>query len=126
MTRITPLPNSTLAALNLLDELEGRKVAVLGDMLELGMYEIEGHEMVGAARCTGGRLAHHSRRASQDHCFRSIAGGFPRPGAHWHYPMCPQVIDYLKENLEKGDVVLVKGSHGMHMERIVSALEARS
>ena len=29
-------PNSTLAALNLLDELDGRKVAVLGDMLELG------------------------------------------------------------------------------------------
>ena len=36
-----------LAALNLLDELDGRKVAVLGDMLELGPYERGGHEMVG-------------------------------------------------------------------------------
>ncbi len=41
-------PESTLAALNLLEELDGRKVAVLGDMLELGAYEKQGHEMVGA------------------------------------------------------------------------------
>ena len=41
-------PESTLAALNLLEELEGRKIAVLGDMLELGPYEEEGHELVGA------------------------------------------------------------------------------
>jgi UDP-N-acetylmuramoyl-tripeptide--D-alanyl-D-alanine ligase len=40
-------PESTLAALNLLSELDGRKVAVLGDMLELGPYEQSGHEMVG-------------------------------------------------------------------------------
>ena len=40
-------PQSTLAALNLLDELEGRKIAVLGDMLELGNYEEEGHRKVG-------------------------------------------------------------------------------
>ena len=40
-------PESTLAALNLLNELEGRHVAVLGEMLELGQYERQGHEMVG-------------------------------------------------------------------------------
>jgi len=36
-----------MAALNLLDELQGEKCAVLGDMLELGFYEEQGHEMVG-------------------------------------------------------------------------------
>ena len=41
-------PESTLAALNLLGEIDGRRVAVLGDMLELGQYERQGHEMVGA------------------------------------------------------------------------------
>ena len=40
-------PESMLAALNLLAELGGHKVAVLGDMLELGQYEMQGHEMVG-------------------------------------------------------------------------------
>ncbi len=44
-------PESTLAALNLLEELDGRKIAVLGDMLELGQYEEEGHELVGAQGC---------------------------------------------------------------------------
>jgi len=40
-------PESTLAALNLLEELDGKRMAVLGDMLELGIYEQKGHEMVG-------------------------------------------------------------------------------
>jgi len=40
-------PESMLAAINLLDEMDGRKLAVLGDMLELGPYEKQGHEMVG-------------------------------------------------------------------------------
>ena len=40
-------PQSTLAALNLLDELDGYKIAVLGDMLELGQYEHEGHHKIG-------------------------------------------------------------------------------
>ena len=41
-------PELTLAALNLLEDLGGNKIAVLGDMLELGQYEKQGHEMVGA------------------------------------------------------------------------------
>jgi len=40
-------PESMLAALNLLSELDGLKIAVLGDMLELGPYEKQGHELVG-------------------------------------------------------------------------------
>jgi UDP-N-acetylmuramoyl-tripeptide--D-alanyl-D-alanine ligase len=36
-----------------------------------------------------------------------------------------EVIDYLKDKLDSNDVVLVKGSRGMQMEAIVSALEAR-
>src|SRR5215510_13435484 len=40
-------PESMLAALNLLSELDGHKVAVLGEMLELGPYERGGQEMVG-------------------------------------------------------------------------------
>ena len=39
-------PASTVAALNLLDELPGRHIAVLGDMLELGSYQEEGHKHV--------------------------------------------------------------------------------
>ena len=51
-------PASTIAALNLLADLEpklpGRRVAVLGDMLELGQFTDEGHKLVGRRAVDGG------------------------------------------------------------------------
>ena len=35
-----------------------------------------------------------------------------------------EVVDYLKSSLKNGDVALIKGSHGLRMDRIVNALEA--
>jgi UDP-N-acetylmuramoyl-tripeptide--D-alanyl-D-alanine ligase len=116
-------PQSTLAALNLLDELEGRKVAVLGDMLELGSYEEEGHEIVGlrAAEvvnelvCLGDRARRIASAAQH--------AGLPS-SAVVELDEAQQVIDYLKPRLQAQDVVLVKGSQGLHMDRIVATLEA--
>jgi UDP-N-acetylmuramoyl-tripeptide--D-alanyl-D-alanine ligase len=115
-------PESTLAALNLLDELDGRKVAVLGDMLELGPYERQGHEMVGlrAAQVaetliTLGPRAHiiaeAARRAGMKH------------DVIFEYEELEKTVDWLRRNLTGKDTVLIKGSHGLHMDRIVSALE---
>lgn len=117
-------PESTLAALNLLDELEGRKVAVLGDMLELGQYERRGHEMVGvrAAEVADELIA-------VGPLAEIIARSALRAGlavtAITHLENTDQAIEFLKGYLKAGDVVLVKGSHGMRMDRIVAALEAR-
>jgi UDP-N-acetylmuramoyl-tripeptide--D-alanyl-D-alanine ligase len=36
-----------------------------------------------------------------------------------------QIVAWLNQNLTKNDSVLIKGSHGLHMERIVNALETR-
>jgi UDP-N-acetylmuramoyl-tripeptide--D-alanyl-D-alanine ligase len=116
-------PDSTLAALNLLDELEGRKVAVLGDMLELGPYEKQGHEMVGVRAAevvdelvTVGPLAGMIADAARSAGLRS----------EWITEFLePQpATQYLQERLSEGDVVLVKGSRGMHLDDIVAALEA--
>ncbi|RMF42773.1 MAG: UDP-N-acetylmuramoyl-tripeptide--D-alanyl-D-alanine ligase [Anaerolineae bacterium] len=116
-------PASTLAALNLLDELEGRKIAVLGDMLELGPYEKQGHEMVGLRAAeiadilvTIGGRAHIIARAARH-------AGMPRRKIH-ECETNAQALDFLVPLLDAGDVVLVKGSRGMHMEEIVSGLEA--
>lgn len=115
-------PESTLAALNLLDEMEGRKVAVLGDMLELGPYEKQGHEMVGvraaevASRLiTVGQLGKLIADAA-------MQSGFP-PQNITSVEDVPAAIELLRQTLVKGDVALVKGSHGLRMDRIVSALE---
>jgi len=118
-------PESMLAALNLLDELDGRKIAVLGDMLELGPYEKQGHEMVGlrAARVVemlivlGPRariIAEAARRA-----------GMPKSRV-LEFDQLDPIVEWLAQNLASKDVTLIKGSHGLRMDRIVAALEVRS
>ena len=114
-------PQSTLAALNLLDELTGRKVAVLGDMLELGAYEEKGHRMVGLrvidsadVLITVGKLA---RIIGEE----ALRWGMPAGAVHMLEDNA-QAIALLNEIVAPGDVVLVKGSRGMHMEEIVEAL----
>jgi UDP-N-acetylmuramoyl-tripeptide--D-alanyl-D-alanine ligase len=116
-------PDSTLAALNLLDELEGRKVAVLGDMLELGPYEQQGHEMVGvrAAEVADELVAVGPLAGMIAQAARSAGMGSGRISEFLEPQLATQ---YLQERLAKGDVVLVKGSRGMHMDDIVAALEA--
>ena len=118
-------PESMLAALNLLDELGGRKVAVLGDMLELGPYERGGHEMVGLrAAQVANILLTLGERAHQ------IADAARRAGMKktsvLEFNEFDPLIDWLKANLTKEDAVLIKGSHGLHMDRIAAMLEGRS
>jgi UDP-N-acetylmuramoyl-tripeptide--D-alanyl-D-alanine ligase len=116
-------PESTLAALNLLEDLEGRKIAVLGDMLELGQYEEQGHRIVGArAAEVANVLVTVGDRA------KIIASAAANSGLSTskikEFDAAEQTFDFLRENLTSQDVVLVKGSRGMQMEIIVAALEA--
>ncbi len=118
-------PESMLAALNLLDELDGRKIAVLGDMLELGPYEKQGHEMVGmrAARVadtllTLGPRAHIIAEAAR-------RAGLGKSNVLEFEELNP-IVDWLESNLTSTDATLIKGSHSLRMDRIVSALEVSS
>lgn len=118
-------PESTLAALNLLNELEGYKIAVLGDMLELGQYEHQGHEKVGVrAAEVAQRLIAIGERAKI--IVEAAQQSGLSPALISWVPDVPQAIEILRAELKEGDVVLIKGSHGLHMDRIVSALEAVS
>jgi UDP-N-acetylmuramoyl-tripeptide--D-alanyl-D-alanine ligase len=115
-------PESMLAALNLLEELQGRKIAVLGDMLELGQYEQEGHEKVGirAAQVadvlvTFGNRAHMIAQAARK-------AGMEK-SAIFEYEELDGIVDWLKKQLACDDSVLIKGSNGLRMNRIVAALE---
>lgn len=115
-------PDSTMAALNLLDDLKGRKVAVLGDMLELGRYEEAGHNKVGMrASEVADELVLVGTRSliTRD---AAVENGFPADMVHW-FANHRGATAYLRETLKAGDIALIKGSHSMHMEKIVSALE---
>jgi UDP-N-acetylmuramoyl-tripeptide--D-alanyl-D-alanine ligase len=116
-------PESMLAALNLISELDGNKVAVLGDMLELGQYEKQGHEMVGVrAAEVADRLVTVGVRG------HIIAAAARRAGLAsariTEFENHEEAIAHLRKSLTQNDVVLVKGSHGIRMDRIVAALEA--
>ncbi|MFZ3069986.1 MAG: UDP-N-acetylmuramoyl-tripeptide--D-alanyl-D-alanine ligase [Anaerolineaceae bacterium] len=115
-------PESTLAALNLLDDLEGRKVAVLGDMLELGQYEEDGHQRVGirAAEVANEIVLVGPRSLVTKNA--ALENGFEPVRIHWFAEAEPAIM-YLQSALHSGDIVLVKGSHAMRMDQIVASLE---
>ncbi|HET91722.1 MAG TPA: UDP-N-acetylmuramoyl-tripeptide--D-alanyl-D-alanine ligase [Chloroflexi bacterium] len=114
-------PASTIAALNLLEELDGRRIAVLGDMLELGDYEREGHEKVGlrALEVTDVLIAVGERgRVIGETALR---WGMPAERVHI-VAENRAVIELLEGMVTGNDVILVKGSRGLRMEEIVFAL----
>ncbi|PKN98386.1 MAG: UDP-N-acetylmuramoylalanyl-D-glutamyl-2, 6-diaminopimelate--D-alanyl-D-alanine ligase [Chloroflexi bacterium HGW-Chloroflexi-4] len=118
-------PESTLAALNLLNDLPGRKIAVLGGMYELGMYEKSGHEMIGirAAEVADQLITfgEHARMISASAIQAGLASS-----AVTSFDEVDEVVDALQSILKQGDIVLVKGSHGLRMDRIVQALEVEA
>jgi UDP-N-acetylmuramoyl-tripeptide--D-alanyl-D-alanine ligase len=115
-------PVSTFAALNLLDDLSGRKIAVLGDMAELGDQEEEAHRRVGCrAAGTADLLVTVGRRA---HLMAEEARACGlSPDAITEVETNAQAIAHLRQAVQPGDVVLVKGSRSMAMEEIVTALQ---
>lgn len=117
-------PISALAALNLLAELEGRKIAVLGDMLELGSYEREGHEKVGMRALevadvliTVGRLGRIIGETALRWGMSSDRVYIVENNA--------EAIAVLNKMVTARDVILVKGSRALKMEEIVNALEEK-
>ncbi len=118
-------PNATLAALAALQELpkESRKIAVLGDMLELGKHTEEAHKAIGEeASAVVSLLVVVGMRA------RTIATGALEKGfSKENIIYCENAYEagrIVSGNITEGDIVLVKGSQGMRMERVVLALMA--
>ena len=114
-------PASCIAALKLLDELDGRRIAILGDMYELGAHQEEGHRIVGRSASdtvdllvTVGALG---RIIGQE----ALDSGLDAGCVHL-VETNAQAIGLMETLLESGDIVLVKGSRGMGMEEIVEAL----
>lgn len=114
-------PMSMKASLRVVADAPGRKIAVLGDMGELGGDEQKLHEEVGSFAAgldisifiCEGRLCRHMaeaiRKAAPDKQVITV-------------DTLEEVLEKLQENIQDGDTVLVKASHYMHFEKIVDAL----
>ena len=122
-------PQSTKAALLTLTHLvrgKGRAIAVLGDMLELGPTELDLHRDVGrfAAGAGLGLLVAFGQRA------RAIGEGAIESGMKTEtvrFTSTPEeAVELLRANVRPEDVILVKGSRGMRMERISDPLSPQA
>ena len=119
-------PLSMEAALRTLSDLAasggGRPVAVLGDMLELGAFEAEAHAALGAeaARAGVALLAAFGPR-SRATAEAAAAAGLPADSI-FHTEDVDALVGWARERLRPTDVLLVKASRGMKLERLVEAL----
>jgi UDP-N-acetylmuramoyl-tripeptide--D-alanyl-D-alanine ligase len=110
--------DAALGALRTLVPEGGRVVAVLGDMLELGPGELEEHAALGErAREQVQLLAFFGPRSAKGLQAASSLGE-----SVGHFTEVEPLLAWLQPRLRAGDVVLVKGSRGMRLERVVAAL----
>ncbi len=126
-------PSACEAALKTLKEIKckepkGRKIAILGDMLELGRNTMEAHKNIGKiAKENADVLVVVGQRA------KGIKEGAIEAGMQegkspdsrtgfFEFLDSSEAGNFIKTFVRKGDIVLVKGSQGMRMERTVEAI----
>lgn len=117
-------PTSVQAALDVLVEIQGkRKFAVLGDMLELGTLAEFAHREVGRSVVEKGidylfTLGQLGKFIGEEALKMGAS-----PETVYCFSTIEELADQLKKHLSFGDLVLVKGSRGMGMEKIILYLE---
>jgi len=117
-------PASTLAALETLAKFEGRrKIAVLGDMLELGEFSEEAHRQVGAK---AGEIADIFLAVGNRMIFAADEARKKGMAAQnvFEFNTADEARLPLQAMIQKGDVILIKGSQGMRLEKVVEEIMA--
>jgi UDP-N-acetylmuramoyl-tripeptide--D-alanyl-D-alanine ligase len=99
----------------------GRKIAVLGDMLELGQYTTEAHYTMGRKIPDLFEILVTVGQRSQGIVKGAIASRMGKRKIK-SFDNSRSAGEYIKGIIEKGDIILVKGSQGMRMERVVEKI----
>ena len=115
-------PMSMKASLDVLQDGAGRRIAVLGDMGELGENEVQLHEEVGEHAgkcdidvliCTGKLCRNMAERAQRTNPDLKVI----------YEPDRESLLEHLEGYVQDGDTILVKASHFMKFEEVVTKLE---
>ena len=114
-------PGSVIAALELLAGLPGRRVAVLGEMLELGDAHEGGHRAVGEAAGALADLLIVVGSGAGGIAAGAMDAGLDVGRIHV-VPDAEAALDALRPRLRDGDSVLVKASRGIELDRVVDGL----
>jgi UDP-N-acetylmuramoyl-tripeptide--D-alanyl-D-alanine ligase len=116
-------PTSTIAALDALDEIEsaGRRIILLGDMLELGWYSSEGHRRVGKrVSRSGAEVLITVGKMAQEIADTASEEGFI--GGILKVDSAEEAAEILRETVVEGDTIFVKGSRAVKLESVIDLL----
>ncbi len=113
-------PESMAAALDVLSGKPGRRIAVLGDMLELGVCAPAEHYRVGRLAAEKADLIFAYGPNSDRVLSGAITGGMS-PQRAYAFTDREKLVETLRLLAKPGDVLLFKGSHGMHMDLALDA-----
>jgi UDP-N-acetylmuramoyl-tripeptide--D-alanyl-D-alanine ligase len=111
-------PDSVIASLKTLSQMKcsGKRIAVLGDMLELGEYTEVAHREVGQKLGEFGVDYFFSYGEAMHYAYEVASQNIAHTMHFWDKDL---LIHHLFEIADRGDIILVKGSRGMKMEEIV-------
>ena len=112
-------PESMQAALEVLGAQKGRKIAVLGDMLELGDCAEAEHYRIGRIAAEKADLVLSLGPNGERVLIGTVTGGMPQNRTQ-HFDDRDSLIAALRRAAKPGDVLLFKGSRGMYMEKVLS------
>lgn len=115
-------PFAVKAALETLGEIKAiRKIAVLGDMLELGKHTEEAHKTIGKIVREQVQILMVVGPRAQDIKIGAIEAGMSNKNI-FEFSNSFLAGEFLKTFVQKNDLILVKGSQGMRMERVVEVI----
>lgn len=116
-------PDAVHAALETLRSLtcSGRKIAILGDMMELGKYSASEHRKAGREVASIANMLITVGQRSRSMAEEALSAGMSAENVR-SYDSSKDVADFIFREVRANDIVLVKGSQSMRMERIVKVL----
>ena len=114
-------PVSMKAALDVLSSAEGEKLAILGDMFELGDFSMEMHSQVGEYAAEKNidilvAIGSYSKAMYKSALDKGIKKAY-------YFESVENFIDEINNIVQKKDTILVKASRGMHFEKIVDKIQ---
>ena len=115
-------PVAAIAAIEVLKEMKGkRKIAVLGDMLELGKYTEEEHHSLGNEVSKIADILVVVGLRSKFIAEGALESGFKQKNLY-SFDTSETAAKFMEDLVKKGDLILVKGSQGVRLERVVAAI----
>lgn len=117
-------PMAVHASLDTLNDIPAkRKIAVLGDMLELGPHTMSAHKKIGEIAAKVCDIIYTVGLRSKFTKEGAIEAGFP-PEKIFEFSASDEACGALQNEIQKGDLILIKGSQAMRMEKIVVEIMA--